>query len=220
MRGEVFRTRPDRPWGPPSLLYNGCRVFIGGKTAGAWLWLPTPSSPESKERVELYLYSLSGLSRILLGWNLPYFRGIHRVILFVTKRNEVAAGSIKPNYAQRCVSYSSNNIITVIKSRKIRQTEHVAEMRNSCTMVYSTADKFTNKSLPTNWGLSCATRRDYQFPYDWKSITSHLRLLHKVGQLLAVLSLRQADTAWRNIRTYSELVLFLMAKFKQHVSDI
>ena len=28
--GEVFR-RPDRPWGPPSLLYNGYRVFPGGK---------------------------------------------------------------------------------------------------------------------------------------------------------------------------------------------
>ena len=29
--GEVFRTCPDRPWGPPSLLYNGYRVFPGGK---------------------------------------------------------------------------------------------------------------------------------------------------------------------------------------------
>jgi len=34
--GEIFRTRPDRPWGPPSLLYNGYRVFSGGKAAGAW----------------------------------------------------------------------------------------------------------------------------------------------------------------------------------------
>ena len=33
---EIFRTRPDRPWGPPSLLYNGYRVFPGGKAAGAW----------------------------------------------------------------------------------------------------------------------------------------------------------------------------------------
>jgi hypothetical protein len=33
---EIFRTRPDRPWGPPSLLYNGCRVFPGGKAAEAW----------------------------------------------------------------------------------------------------------------------------------------------------------------------------------------
>ena len=29
--GEIFRTCPDRSWGPPSLLYNGYRVFTGGK---------------------------------------------------------------------------------------------------------------------------------------------------------------------------------------------
>ena len=34
--GEIFYTRPDRPWGLPSLLYYGYRVFLGGKTAGAW----------------------------------------------------------------------------------------------------------------------------------------------------------------------------------------
>jgi len=28
---EIFSTCPDRPWGPPSLLYNGYRVFPGGK---------------------------------------------------------------------------------------------------------------------------------------------------------------------------------------------
>jgi len=33
---EIFRTRPDRPWGPPSPLYNGYRVFPGDKAAGAW----------------------------------------------------------------------------------------------------------------------------------------------------------------------------------------
>ena len=27
--GEIFRTCPDRPWVPPSLLYNGYRVFPG-----------------------------------------------------------------------------------------------------------------------------------------------------------------------------------------------
>jgi len=30
-RGKIFRTCPDRPWGPPSLLYNGYRVFPEGK---------------------------------------------------------------------------------------------------------------------------------------------------------------------------------------------
>jgi hypothetical protein len=34
--GEIFRTRPDRPWVPRSLLYNGSRVFPGGKAAGSW----------------------------------------------------------------------------------------------------------------------------------------------------------------------------------------
>jgi hypothetical protein len=31
--GEIFRTRPNRPWGPPSLLYEGYRVFSGVKAA-------------------------------------------------------------------------------------------------------------------------------------------------------------------------------------------
>jgi len=60
--GEIFRTRPDRPWGPPSLLYNGYRVFPGGKVARAWRWPPTPISAGVKERVELYLYSTYGHS--------------------------------------------------------------------------------------------------------------------------------------------------------------
>jgi hypothetical protein len=32
--GEIFLTRPARPWGPLSLLCNGYRVFPGGKVAG------------------------------------------------------------------------------------------------------------------------------------------------------------------------------------------
>jgi hypothetical protein len=40
--GEIFRTRPDRPWGPPILLYSGYRVFLGGKEARAWCWPPIP----------------------------------------------------------------------------------------------------------------------------------------------------------------------------------
>ena len=29
--GEIFRTCPDRSWGPTSLLYNSYQVFPGGK---------------------------------------------------------------------------------------------------------------------------------------------------------------------------------------------
>jgi len=52
---EIFRIHPDRPWGSPSLLYNGNRVFPGCKKAVAWRWSPTVSNAEVKERVELYL---------------------------------------------------------------------------------------------------------------------------------------------------------------------
>jgi len=34
--GEVSRTRPERPWEPPSLLYNGYRNIPEGKAAGVW----------------------------------------------------------------------------------------------------------------------------------------------------------------------------------------
>jgi hypothetical protein len=59
--GEIFRTCPDRPWGPPSLLYNEYRVFPGGKERpGRDADLSPHSSAVGHERVELYLYSPYG----------------------------------------------------------------------------------------------------------------------------------------------------------------
>jgi len=56
--GEIFRTCPHRPWGPPSLLYNGYRVLPGGKERpGRDADPSSPSSAVGRETVELYLYS-------------------------------------------------------------------------------------------------------------------------------------------------------------------
>ena len=61
--GEIFRNRPDRSWGPPSLLYDEYRVFPRGKERpGSDVDHPSLSSAEVTERVELYLYSPSGTS--------------------------------------------------------------------------------------------------------------------------------------------------------------
>ena len=61
--GEIFRIRPDRPWGPPILLYNRYRIsFPGVKRPGRGVDHPPPCSADVKERVEPYLYSTSGSS--------------------------------------------------------------------------------------------------------------------------------------------------------------
>jgi hypothetical protein len=57
---EIFRTRPDRLWGPPSLLCNGYLVwYLEVKRPGRGVYHPPPSSLEVKERVDLYLYPVS-----------------------------------------------------------------------------------------------------------------------------------------------------------------
>ena len=65
---EIFLIRPDRPWSPYRLLYNGY-----------WIALPKVKRPkrgvdhlpssrvEAKEKVELYLYSHSGSSWPVVG---------------------------------------------------------------------------------------------------------------------------------------------------------
>jgi len=59
--GKNFRTFPDRPWGPPSPLYNWYLVFPRGKERPGCEANPSPpSSAVGHERLELYLYSPYG----------------------------------------------------------------------------------------------------------------------------------------------------------------
>ena len=74
--GLDFPNRPDGPWGPLSLLYNGYRFFLEGKAAGPWRSPPTPI--EVKETVELYLYSTSEHWWPVLGWLLALLS--HRTV--------------------------------------------------------------------------------------------------------------------------------------------
>jgi hypothetical protein len=69
---RVFHTRPDRPWGPPSLCTMGTGSFQGVKRPGRGDDHPPSSSARVKERVELYLYSPFGPSWPVLGRTLPF----------------------------------------------------------------------------------------------------------------------------------------------------
>jgi len=54
---EIFGNCPDRPWGPPSILYNGNWLFPGGRERPGRDADPSPlSSAVGHERVELYLF--------------------------------------------------------------------------------------------------------------------------------------------------------------------
>ena len=51
--GGIFRTHPDRLWGPPSLLYNGYRVtFSGVKRPGHAIKQPPPPLPSPATRFD------------------------------------------------------------------------------------------------------------------------------------------------------------------------
>jgi len=76
---EIFRTCPDRPWGPPSLLCNEYRVFpVGKERPGRDADPSLPSSAIGHEKVELYLYSSYGAYSLyrasvpVQGCTLPY----------------------------------------------------------------------------------------------------------------------------------------------------
>ena len=62
-RSALGPNQPPIQWEPG--------LFSGDKAAGTWCWPPTPSSAETKERVELYVYSQFGSSWPVLGWVLP-----------------------------------------------------------------------------------------------------------------------------------------------------
>jgi len=52
--GEILHTCPDRPWDPPSLLYNRYRVFPGGKERPGRDVDPSPPSSAVVKKEQSY----------------------------------------------------------------------------------------------------------------------------------------------------------------------
>jgi hypothetical protein len=64
-RGEIFRKRPDRPWGPSSLLYNGYPVFTGVNRPGRGADHPPLLAPSLRISRAIPLLRLKALGGLL-----------------------------------------------------------------------------------------------------------------------------------------------------------
>jgi hypothetical protein len=83
-RDEVFAPFYTVPETPCCLLYNGYRLsFLEVQRLQHAFDHPPPSSAEVKERVELYLYFLSGPSWPVLRRTLPFYRGKEKIWGFI-----------------------------------------------------------------------------------------------------------------------------------------
>jgi hypothetical protein len=80
-RDEMFRNIP-RPafWSTHPPVLSVPRLYSGETAVCPWLWPPTPTSAEVKERVELNLYFLSGPSWPVIGRTYCY---VSNTILWV-----------------------------------------------------------------------------------------------------------------------------------------
>jgi hypothetical protein len=117
-RGGVdnFRTRPDRPWVSPSLLYSGYRVsFADVNWPGRGVNHPPSSSVEVKERVELYVFSISGHSWPILRQTFPI------LYLFPHQNNLCTLPTARPVplFCQRGSRGSSVGIVTRLRAKQM-----------------------------------------------------------------------------------------------------
>jgi hypothetical protein len=98
VRSRIFSSpqRPDRFWGPPSLLSNGYRrLFPGGKAAEAWSYC------RSQENVGLYIHSPTRLHGVGLNYlstesTSPYLSRNIKNVSFLHREN---CDLVKPRIA-------------------------------------------------------------------------------------------------------------------------
>jgi hypothetical protein len=137
---------PDRPWDPPSFLYNGYRdSSLEVKRPGRAVDHPSPSSAEVKERVELYLCCPSVPPRANYG---------------VTEANDTKRLKLHKKVQHETIQILHSNAMTVHArylvgmsdySTTIGSFEHVEFM-----LIRNTTLAQFYRQLPVN---SCANKR-------------------------------------------------------------
>jgi hypothetical protein len=111
--GEIFRTRPDRPWGHPASYTMGTVSFPEAKRPGSGVNHPPPSSVEVKEKVELYHYSSM--------WALvSCFRANITFTLLCLMVSVLTLINLSPNIFQPAAPFFSRNVIAFRKVFRLR----------------------------------------------------------------------------------------------------
>jgi len=101
-RGEIFRTLPDRAWGPPSLQYSGYRVFFPGvKRQSVALTThahPAPRLKKEKSYTSIPPLDLHGTSinstrrqdwKFLTHYNRNTKNAIYRICVWAANRLDI-----------------------------------------------------------------------------------------------------------------------------------
>jgi hypothetical protein len=80
--GEIFRTHPDQSWGPPSLLYNGYRVFPRVESSRGMMLTTYPLLVQrSKKSIAIPLLSLQAFMACKKGETyLPQYWGFSSAV--------------------------------------------------------------------------------------------------------------------------------------------
>jgi len=121
---EIFRTRPDRPSGPPSLLYNGYRVFPCVKSGRDVTLTPypllVPWSRQSKTipllppmgrtacteskclyKGALYLFTNTGLFKMIVGVLTTCHFGTNLIIMLMFVESQMVTYRVPVRYVTK-----------------------------------------------------------------------------------------------------------------------
>jgi len=121
-----LRTCPDRPWGPPSLIYNGYRVFPGGKERPGRESDPSPPSSTVVKKEYSYT-STPPMGRtactepqcLYKGCTLPYF--------LIYKRGRGPHIKTRPSEVGHPRSRESVDVFKIcLKKKSVRGQEYLA----------------------------------------------------------------------------------------------
>ena len=111
MGGDIFRTCTDRPWGPPSLLYNGYRVFPGDEE---WPWHDADPSPPSSTVTKGQSYtSTPPMGRAACTGPQCLYNGT-LYLSFTTRFNNTSITGLSPQALSVLEGVSGNVVYTLI----------------------------------------------------------------------------------------------------------